>query len=48
MSELLDNQVDTRSENLKIKILGFMQALVNVAMKIKNYVEENDCHVKKF
>ena len=35
MSELLDNQVDTQNENLKIKIPGFTQALVEVAMKIK-------------
>ena len=28
MSELLDNQVDTPNENLKINILGFTQALV--------------------
>ena len=36
MSELLDKQVDTQNEkNLKIKIPGFMQALVKCAMKIK-------------
>ena len=35
MSELLDKQVDTENENLKIKIPGFTQALVNCAMKIK-------------
>ena len=34
MNELLDNQVDTQNENLKIKILGYAQALVEVAMKI--------------
>ena len=33
MSELLDNQVDTQHENLKIKILGFTQAIIEVAMK---------------
>ena len=38
MSELLDKQVDTENENLKIKIPGFMQALVKCVMKIK--VEE--------
>ena len=39
MSELLDNQVDTQNENLKIIIPGFTQALGEVAMKIKkNYV----------
>ena len=37
MSELLDNQVDTQNENMKINIPGFTQALVEVAMKIKNY-----------
>ena len=31
MSELLDNQVDIQNENLKIKVLGFKQALVEVA-----------------
>ena len=35
MGELLDNQIDTQNENLKIKIPGFTQALVEVAMKIK-------------
>ena len=35
MSELLDKQVDTENENLKIKIPGFTQALVKCAMKIK-------------
>ena len=35
MSKLLDNQVDTQNENLKIEILGFMQALVEVVMKRK-------------
>ena len=35
MSELLDKQIDTEIENLKIKIPGFMQALVKCAMKIK-------------
>ena len=33
MSELLDNQVDTQNENLQIKILGFMQAIIEVVMK---------------
>ena len=33
MSELLDNQIDTQNENLKIKIPGFMQALVEVVTK---------------
>ena len=35
MSELLDKQVDTENENLKIKIPRFMQALVKCAIKIK-------------
>ena len=35
MSELLDKQVDTENENLKIKIPEFMQALVKCVMKIK-------------
>ena len=35
MSELLDNQIDTQNENLKIKIPGFTQTLVEVVMKIK-------------
>ena len=35
MSELLDNQVDTQNENLKIEILGFTQDLVEVVMKRK-------------
>ena len=48
MSELLDNQVDIENENLKIKILGFAQALVKVAMKIQRNKEKNDCHAKKF
>ena len=34
MSELLDSQVDTQNENVKVKIQGFTQALVEVAMKI--------------
>ena len=34
-SELLDKQVDTENENLKIIIPGFTQALVKCAMKIK-------------
>ena len=33
INELLDNLVDTQNENLKIYILGFMQAFVEVAMK---------------
>ena len=37
MSELLDKQVDTQNENLKVKILRFTQALVKCAMKIMNY-----------
>ena len=36
MSELLDIQVDT--QNLKTKVLGFTQALVKWAMKLR--VEE--------
>ena len=35
---MLDKQVDTENENLKIKIPGFTQALVKCVMKIK--VEE--------
>ena len=35
MSELLDNQVDIENENLRIEILGFAQALVEVAMKMQ-------------
>ena len=35
MSELLDKQVDTENENMKIKIPGFTQALVKCVMKIK-------------
>ena len=31
---VIRNQVNTQNENLKIKILWFMQALVEVAMKI--------------
>ena len=33
MSELLDKQVDTENENLKIKISGFTQALVKCVVK---------------
>ena len=33
MSELLDKQVETENENLKIKIAGFTQALVKYVMK---------------
>ena len=44
MSELLNNQIDTQNENLKIKIPGFTQALIEVAMKIK----KNDCCIKNF
>ena len=40
MSELLDNQVCTQNENLKIEILGFTQALVKVVMKIKKVEEK--------
>ena len=45
MSELLDNQVDTQNENLKIKVPGFTQALIKRAMKIK--IEEKDCCAKR-
>ena len=38
MSELLDKQVDTENENLKIKIPGFRQALVKCAIKIKESI----------
>ena len=48
MSELLDKQVDTENENLKIKIPGFMQALVKCAMKIKESRTKNNYHVKFF
>ena len=50
MSELLDNQIDTQNENLKIKILGFTQTLVEVVMKIKKeeLEKENNCCAKKF
>ena len=44
MSESLDKEVDGQNENLKIKIPGFMQALVKCVMKIK---EKNDCCAKK-
>ena len=40
MSELLDKQVDTENENLKIKILGFTQALVKCVMKLKKVEEK--------
>ena len=40
MSELLDKQVDTENENLKIKIPGLMQALLKCAMKIKKVEEK--------
>ena len=45
MSELLDKQVDTENENLKIIIPGFTQALVKCVMKIKG---KNDCRIKVF
>ena len=45
MSELLDNQVNTQNENLKIKVPGFTQALIKRAMKIK--IEEKDCRAKR-
>ena len=48
MSGLLDKQVDTENENLKIKIPGFTQALVKCAMKIKESRRKNDCLVKIF
>ena len=45
MSEIIiDKQVDTQNENLKIKFLGFTQALVKCAMKII----KNDCCAKNF
>ena len=49
MSELLDNQnqVDTQNENLKIKFRGFMQALIEVVMKIKK-VEKMTATLKIF
>ena len=34
MSELLDNKCDVHNEILKIKFVGFMQALVKCVMKI--------------
>ena len=40
MSELLDKQVDTENENLKIIIPGFTQALVKCVMKIKESEEK--------
>ena len=39
-SESLDKQIDTENENLKIKIPGFMQALVKYAMKIKKNLKK--------
>ena len=51
MSELLDKQVDTENENLKIIIPGFTQALVKCVMKIKEsrrIRRKNDCHINFF
>ena len=36
MSELLNKQVDTQNEKLKMKIPGFTQALVECTMKVQN------------
>ena len=35
MSELVDKQVDTQNENLKIKISQFTQALVKCEKKVE-------------
>ena len=48
MSELLDKQVDTEIENLKIKIPGFTQALVKCAMKIKKNQKKIMTAVQKY
>ena len=42
MSYVLDKQVDTQNENLKIKIPGFTQTFVKCAMKIKELEEEKN------
>ena len=49
MSKLLDNQVDTQNENLKINIPGFMQALVKGCDENKELKEEENDHcIKNF
>ena len=47
MCELVDKQVDTQNENLKIKILRFTQALVEVVMKIKKNSKKKLLQCKK-
>ena len=49
MSELVDNQVDTQNENLKIKIPGLTEVLIEVVMKIEKRIRrKNNSHAKIF
>ena len=48
MSKLLDKQVDTENEKLKIKIPGFTQALIKCAMKLKESRRKKRLPRKKF
>ena len=48
MSELLDKQVDTQNENLKITIPGFTQALTHRGCGENKLEEKTICHAKLY